>query len=134
MALSKKFRNFACRNGDKFTELHVLGKVFFFGGGGICLCKLQCELATLLHYLPIYLWSEQRKKKSFSFDCGVKVCTRAASTAHSLCCGTFHPSLPAGCLCLHPKRAISERTGRELGSSIQLFSARGINKSAGFCS
>lgn len=54
--LSKqKFRNFACRNGDKFTELHVLGKVFFWWWG-ICLCKLPCELAAttaLFAHIPV---------------------------------------------------------------------------------
>lgn len=99
--LSKqKFRNFACRNGDKFTELHVLGKVFFWWWG-ICLCKLPCELAAttaLFAHIPVV--RAEKKKKAFSFDCGVKVCTQAASTAHSLCCGIFTSLYLRGvCVC-----------------------------------
>lgn len=37
-------------------------------------------------------------------------------------------------MCLHPERASSQRTERELGSSLQLFSARDTDKSARFYS
>lgn len=98
------------------------------------MCKLQCELvATAALFAHIHV--VRAKNLSFFFDYGVKLCTRAASTAHSLCCGTFTPCFTCRVfVCLHPERAISQRTERELGSSLQLFSARGINKTARFCS
>lgn len=37
-------------------------------------------------------------------------------------------------VCVSAARAVSQRAERELGSSLQLFSARGINRSARFCS
>lgn len=107
---------------------------FLEGGGNLSVCKLQCELvatAALFAHLHVV----RAKILSFFFDYRVKLCTQVASTAHSLCCGTF--TLCFTCrvfACLHPERAISRRTERELGSSPQLFSARGINKSARFFS
>lgn len=75
--LSKqKFRNFACRNGDKFTELHVLGKVFFWWWG-ICLCKLPCELAAttaLFAHIPVV--RAEKKKRPFPLIVGWKYAPR----------------------------------------------------------
>lgn len=49
---------------------------------------------------PYTCGQSRKKKKAFSFDCGMKVCTQAASTAHSLCCGIFTSLYLRGvCVC-----------------------------------
>lgn len=64
----------------------------------------------------------------FSFDYGVKLCMQAASTTHSLLQYLYTLLYLQG-VCVSAARAISQRAEREFGSSHQLFSARGINRS-----
>lgn len=85
--LNKYTKNFACKNGDKFTRLHVLG-TFFGVGGHLSMWKLRCEfVATAALFAHTHV--VRAELLSFSFDYGAKLCMQAASTAHSLCCSTF---------------------------------------------
>lgn len=104
----------------------------FFGGRHLSMCKLQCELvatAALFAHIPVV----RAKILFFSFDYGGKLHTEAASTAHSL--RYLYTLLYLRGVCVSASRnSSSQSTEREPGSSCQLLSARGINKSARSCS
>lgn len=133
MTLCKQiFENFACKNGDKFTGLHILGG-FFWRGWNLSMCKLQCELlATAALFAHIHVLRE-KIFLFFFFDYGVTLCMQVASTAHSLI--SLHRALPAGYLsvCIQKELFLRGLKGNSV-AALQLFSARGINKSARFCS
>lgn len=97
------------------------------------MCKLQCELlATAALFAHIHVLRE-KIFLFFFFDYGVTLCMQVASTAHSLV--SLHRALPAGYLsvCIQKELFLRGLKGNSV-AALQLFSARGINKSARFCS
>lgn len=111
---------------QKWRQIHTV-LACFLGWEGIFICKLQFEFvatAALLAHIHVV----RAELLPFSFDYGVKLCMQAASTAHSLLQYLYTLLYLQG-VCVSAARAISQRTEREFGSSHQLFSARGINRS-----
>lgn len=131
LPVNKYTKNFACKSGGKFTGLCSLGR-FLGVGGNLSICKLQFEFVATAAVFAIYI-VVRAELLPFSFDYGVKLCMQAASTAHSLLQHLYTLLYLQG-VCVSAARAISQGAERELGSSLQLFSARGINRSARFCS
>lgn len=105
--------------------MHSLG-TFFGGGGNLSVCELQFEfVATAALFAHIHV--VRAELLPFSFDYGVKLCMQAASTAHPLLQYLYTLLYLQG-VCVSAARAVSQRAESELGSSLQLFSARGINR------
>lgn len=93
----------------------------FFWGRHLSMCKLQCELvatAALFAHIPVV----RAKILFFSFDYGGKLHTQAASTAHSLRCGTFTPRFTCRVfVCLHPETALLRALKGNLVAPVNCF-------------